>query len=145
MANRNTLHAEKLVAFMAWLVSDGWTVVPNKGEYEVLRATKSGRKPLIVYTRNSEVTHLTVPDSHMGVLRAFIRDTKAQKAETKPIVSWGSMLIDAIPFSQLPQGVKVALACDKCEGHEHHEKLADGCWRCDCGDVKRLFGEGTSK
>ena len=50
MANRNTLSVIKLDDFKAWLVSDSWQIQVPRGFYEVLRATKEGRKhPLIVY------------------------------------------------------------------------------------------------
>lgn len=82
MANRNTLAVTKLEDFTVWLVSDGWRVQEPKGLYEVLRATKEGRKhPLIVYWRNDtncgkELVHYTVADRDSGVVGAYIRDRR---------------------------------------------------------------------
>lgn len=82
MANRHALAVTKLDDFKAWLVSDGWQIQEPKGYYEVLRATKEGRKhPLIVYRRNDtnggkELVHCTVADRDSGVVGAYIRDRR---------------------------------------------------------------------
>lgn len=79
MANRNTLSVMKLDDFRSWLVADGWQIQVPRGFYEVLRATKEGRKhPLIVYWRHDtnggkELVHYTVLDRDMGVVRAFLK------------------------------------------------------------------------
>jgi hypothetical protein len=79
MANRNTLSVMKLADFRSWLVADGWQIQVPHGFYEVLRATKEGRKhPLIVYCRHNtnggkELVHYTVLDRDMGVVRAFLK------------------------------------------------------------------------
>lgn len=79
MANRNTLSVSKLDDFKVWLVSDGWKIQELKNYFEVLRATKEGRKyPLIVYKRfdtngGKELLHYTVLDRDMGVVRAFLK------------------------------------------------------------------------
>jgi hypothetical protein len=79
MANRGTLSVTKLKNFEAWLISDGWQIQESKGDYEVLRATKEGRKhPLIVYYRHDtnggkELVHYTVFDRDMGVVRAYLK------------------------------------------------------------------------
>lgn len=79
MANRNALSVMKLDDFKSWLISDGWQIQEPKGDYEVLRATKEGRKhPLIVYYRHDtnggkELVHYTVLDRDMGVVRAFLK------------------------------------------------------------------------
>lgn len=77
MATRSVLHMNKLDEFKKWLVSDGWTIEPVKGDYEVLRARKASRKiPLVVYQRNRAKEHLSVLDKDMGVIGAFLRDSK---------------------------------------------------------------------
>ena len=82
MANRNTLAVTKLDDFKAWLISDGWQIQEPKGYYEILRATKEGRKhPLIVYWRHDtncgkELVHYTVADRDCGVVGAYIRDRR---------------------------------------------------------------------
>lgn len=82
MANRNTLCVEKLDNFKEWLISDGWEIQEPKGYYEVLRATKQGKKhPLIVYKRldtnkGEELVHYTIQDRDVGVLRAYLKAGK---------------------------------------------------------------------
>lgn len=73
MANRNLLHKSKLTAFEVWLVTNGWTLEDPKGELEVLRARKDGRKaPLIIYDQLSS-EHYSVQNRDAGVVRAFIK------------------------------------------------------------------------
>ncbi len=78
MANRNTLALKALTQFQAWLVDNGWEVQEPKGEWEVLRAVKQGRKnPLIVYKRlatnsGEQIFHLSVLDRDMRVVRQFL-------------------------------------------------------------------------
>ena len=85
MANRHTLATNKLDDFKTWLFSDGWQIQRPKGFYEVLRATKEGRKyPLIVYQRHdtnngTPLIHYTVQDRDMGVLRAYLRKERIKK------------------------------------------------------------------
>ena len=79
MANRGTLSVRELDSFRNWLETDGWQIQDPKGDYEVLRAAKAGRKhPLIVYYRHGtnggkELVHYTVLDRDMGVVRAFLK------------------------------------------------------------------------
>lgn len=83
MANRHTLAITKLNDFVEWLISDGWKIKEPKGLYEVLRATKEGRKhPLIVYERHparSNLGHYTICDRDYGVVGAYIKDRKLHK------------------------------------------------------------------
>lgn len=84
MKTRNILAVTALDRFKNWLVSDGWEIQPTKGEYEVLRAIKEGRKPLIIYNRLSTnnggpLVHLTVLDRDVGVVRAFLKDKREGK------------------------------------------------------------------
>ena len=86
MANRHTLAVAKLDDFKAWLVSDGWQIQEPKGFYEILRATKEGRKhPLLVYyrhdtNRGTDLVHYTVADRDSGVVGAYIRDGRKNGA-----------------------------------------------------------------
>lgn len=79
MANRHTLSVDSIDHFKKWLISDGWQTQEPKGYYEVLRATKEGKKhPLVVYKRHDtnggkELVHFTVADRDMGVVRAFLK------------------------------------------------------------------------
>lgn len=78
MANRHMLHINKLEDFKEWLVKDGWEIEEPKGNYEVLRARKAGRKnPLIVYTKTDTKEHLSLMDRDGGVVGAFLRDTRS--------------------------------------------------------------------
>ena len=74
MANRHTLHSNKLYAFSKWLIKTGWTIEEPKGIWEVLRAKKAGRQnPLIVYQKiNKE--HLSVLDRDIDVIKRFLQE-----------------------------------------------------------------------
>ena len=83
MANRHIIAVNKLDDFKAWLVTDGWQIQEPKGDYEVLRATKNGRKhPLLVYYRHDtnggkQLVHYTVADRDMSVAIAYCKqDTR---------------------------------------------------------------------
>lgn len=77
MANRHTLHINKLEDFKKWLIKDGWEMETPKGLYEVLRARKYGRNnPLIVYGKADAKEHLSIMDRDSGVIGAFLRDYK---------------------------------------------------------------------
>lgn len=80
MANRHILSITKLEDFKTYLLSNGWKLDAPKGDYEVLRASKTGRKhPLIVYERSSymvERVHLTVQDRDVSIIRNFINSKK---------------------------------------------------------------------
>jgi len=79
MANRSLLHKSKIEDFKSWLKEDGWQIEQTKGIYEVVRATKGTRKPLIVYTRdNKGKDHITVQDRDVPVVRAYIRDRRRE-------------------------------------------------------------------
>jgi len=80
MANRALLHRSKIEDFKNWLQEDGWQIESTKGIYEVVRATKEGRRPLIVYTRddNKGKEHMTVQSRDEGIVRAYIRDRKRE-------------------------------------------------------------------
>lgn len=77
MANRHTLHINKLDSFKKWLVKDGWELLPlSNNHYEVLRAQKAGKQyPLIIYSGKSS-EHLSLADRDMPVVGAFLRDSK---------------------------------------------------------------------
>lgn len=77
MANRNTLAITNLDDLRDWLIDDGWEIQETKGDYEVLRATKAGRRhPLIIYKKIDAKIHLSVLDRDMGVIRAYIRNAR---------------------------------------------------------------------
>ena len=82
MANRHILSTTRLNEFKTYLISNGFTIEAPKGDYEVLRAKKVGRKhPLIVYERldsnkGKPLVHLTVMDRDMSIVRNFINSKK---------------------------------------------------------------------
>ena len=82
MANRHILSTTRLNEFKTYLLSKGFSLEAPKGNYEVLRATKRGRKyPLIVFERSSTVAgttlvHYTVMDRDMTVVRNFLKSKK---------------------------------------------------------------------
>lgn len=83
LANRHTLHINKLDTFREWLVKAGWEIEEPKGCYEVLRARKPGRKnPLIVYKKAEAKEHLSLLDRDTGVAKAFLRDNKKKTNAT---------------------------------------------------------------
>ena len=82
MANRHILSLTRLGEFKTYLLSNGYTINAPKGNFEVLRATKVGRKhPLIVYERHTNnagtpLVHLTVMDRDASVVIKFLRNKK---------------------------------------------------------------------
>ena len=75
MANRHTLHKNKLTAFKDWLISDGWEIEDTKGFYEVLRA-KKGKRVLIVYERFDMKEHYSLAVRDCPIVRQFLRQRK---------------------------------------------------------------------
>ena len=74
MADRALLHRSNLDAFCNWLQQDGFAMEPTKGQYEVLRARKPGKPPVIVYTRaDDDSEHLTILDRDTRLVRQFIK------------------------------------------------------------------------
>lgn len=80
MAERGYLHHNHLESFKEWLVKDGWILLKVKGEYEVLRAVKNGRKrPLIIYTKIGAKEHYSFDSRDGGVINAFMKNYKEGK------------------------------------------------------------------
>lgn len=75
------LHHSHIEPLKKWLINDGWTIQDTKGFYEVLRATKDGKRPLIVYTKLNAKEHYSIDERDMSVIRAFIRDFNKYKEE----------------------------------------------------------------
>lgn len=75
MAIRYELHENHLEDFERWLKLDGWSIEVPKSEYEVLRATKKGKKrPLLVYkTLKEKSEHLSFADEFRGIVKQFIK------------------------------------------------------------------------
>ena len=90
MAIRDTLAVSKLDDFKQWLIKDGWQIQNVKGYNEALRAVKPGRKnPLIIYQRDrtnkgsENITHLTVLDRDMGVVKAYLKKRNMDDIDSK--------------------------------------------------------------
>lgn len=79
MANRALIKKNKVEDFKGWLQEDGWQIEQPKGMYEVVRARKEGRRPLIVYSRDNKGNeHICVQRRDEGIVRAYIRDRKRE-------------------------------------------------------------------
>lgn len=86
MAIRSILHHSHIEPLKKWLINDGWIMQDTKGFYEVLRATKDGKRPLIVYTKLDAKEHYSVDERDMSIIRAFLRDyRKAESEEAKEV------------------------------------------------------------
>lgn len=72
--SRCLLHLNKLDTFKVFCASRGWRDEPIKGPYEVLRMTRTGSSPLIVYARNRATEHVTVAGVALEMARAFLRE-----------------------------------------------------------------------
>ena len=83
MAVRSMLHHSHIEPLKKWLINDGWIIQNPKGFYEVLRATKDGKRPLIIYTRLNAKEHYSIDERDMSIIRAFIRDFDKYKAESE--------------------------------------------------------------
>lgn len=85
MAVRSMLHHSHIKPLKKWLINDGWIIQNTKGFYEVLRATKDGKRPLIVYTKLNAKEHYSIDERDMSIIRAFLRDFDKYKAETEEV------------------------------------------------------------
>lgn len=72
--SRNTLHKNKEQEFKTWLVDEGWSLEPTKGDYEVIRARK-GQILVLIYS-NHESDHLSYSEKFNGIVRKFINSRK---------------------------------------------------------------------
>ena len=80
MARRDILHHNHIEPLKLWLIKDGWTMQKTKGFYEVLRATKNGKKrPLIIYTKSYAKEHYSIDSRDIGIIGAFLKTYKADK------------------------------------------------------------------
>lgn len=76
MAERNILHHSHLDKFAKYLSRHGWNIQDTKDYFEVLRATKNGKRPIIIYRRSGEHQHYSIDSRDVGIVRAFIREIK---------------------------------------------------------------------
>ncbi|MDB4575401.1 hypothetical protein N9112_00395 [bacterium] len=81
MANRNTLHRNKLDAFIEWLQSEGHKLSPPIGAYEVLRwKGKSGEPMPIVFDRHGG-DHLVLNGSAENYVKRWLRGDDSEDVE----------------------------------------------------------------
>lgn len=78
MAERGTLHKNKLEDFKVWLECTGWTLELCKGYYEVIRARKGKR--LVLIFDNNNTAHLSYAPTAHDVVMSFIRSRKESRA-----------------------------------------------------------------
>jgi hypothetical protein len=79
--SRYRLHVSKLEDFATWLERIGWTRAEVKGDYEVLRMTRIGSKPLIVHTklataRGNAPVHLTLHGVAEQMFSNYMRSSR---------------------------------------------------------------------
>lgn len=58
--------------FADWLLHKGWTIHPNKGQYEALRASKDGTW-CILFSRTRSAM-LTVQDENYNLVDQFFKE-----------------------------------------------------------------------
>ena len=109
MADRCTLHINKLDEFKEWLIQDGWEILPiSRNPYEVLRAKKKGKQyPLVVYKKAEAKEHLSIADMNMPIVEAFLRDSKKKRTNADRI--------RAMSDEELAEFLINYHACDNCE------------------------------
>lgn len=79
MADRHTLHFNKLDSFKKWLIKNDWEMKPlSKSQYEVLRATKNG-KWVIVYVKDEATEHYSLTENSISVVNQWLREMKIRK------------------------------------------------------------------
>lgn len=85
--SRCTLAMSRLPEFEAHCVSKGWTKVPIKGEYEVLRMTKKGEEPMIAHAKLGPLCtgngHATTWGRSARLLQSWLDTRKNQSALTQ--------------------------------------------------------------
>lgn len=77
MASRNLLAIDKLQEFKDWLVRQGFSIKPCKGQYEVLRWKGPKGRPLpIVFRQAASKVHLTCNHEAAQYVREWLRTKK---------------------------------------------------------------------
>ena len=72
MANRNTLHKNKLDAFKGFLDSEGIAYRPGKGDYQELQILTKKFGWQCVFNRLDMPEHFTIQDKLYPLVRRFI-------------------------------------------------------------------------
>lgn len=129
MADRSRLHITKLEDFKEWLIKDGWVIEEPKGQWEVLRARKEGRRnPLIVYCKMNAKEHLSVMDRDRGVIGTFLRDSKKPQTNADFIRNMSdeelAEFLDIVEQDGI-QSQYLGVPCDSCT----EKTECSSCWK----------------
>lgn len=77
MKNRTTVKHGMLEDLKEYLIQSGWTLEEPKGEYEVLRARKSGYpRPLLVHNRSTGGCGYSVDERDMKIYKGWQRNRR---------------------------------------------------------------------
>ena len=72
MRARHLIHQTKTDDFKEWLETQGLTILPGVGTYEVFRAVKEGEPPVIFHKRD-RTDHLTTQGKGLRLALEFLR------------------------------------------------------------------------
>lgn len=77
MANRNTLHFNKIDSFRKWLSDNGYKIgIENTLAQEVLRWKGQKGEPMPIIFHGQSNQHLSCNESAIGYVKKFIRENK---------------------------------------------------------------------
>lgn len=74
--SRSLLHEKHLPDFRRWLQERGWTIEPNIGDFEVLRARHPKVKHPIIFHQRFDTEHVTAIDFGLKLAGQFVRERK---------------------------------------------------------------------
>jgi hypothetical protein len=84
MANRCTLHINKLEDFKAWLTARNIKFREGKGFYQVLQVETLNSGYQCIFSRHDMPEHYSVQDKLMPLVHKFLRETKNQTTKPMP-------------------------------------------------------------
>lgn len=83
MKNRTTVKHGMLEDLKEYLIQSGWTLEEPKGEYEVLRARKSGYpRPLLVHNRSTGGCGYSVDERDMKIYKGWQKNRRKRGLPT---------------------------------------------------------------
>lgn len=74
MADRCTLHVNKLEAFKVWLQDNDFDYRPGKGEYQVLQVQTKRHGWQVVFKRADMPEHYSINDKLYPIVKRFIKE-----------------------------------------------------------------------
>jgi hypothetical protein len=79
MADRCTLHKDKLEGFKKWLNDSGIAHRPGKGDYQVLQVLtpKSGWQ--VIFKRNDMPEHFSINDKLLPVVQSYLSEKRSHR------------------------------------------------------------------